>query len=141
MAMRALLCVPVAAVGMIGAALSPGTAWAAPECLAEPSRDPPAGMHWYYRYDRVNDRKCWYMRTLIGAPEASGVEPPRIVLRTPEVPRAAIHPAPAVEAPRATFRPASLPETQRRRQPMSESDEAALYLEFLRWKEQQRTTQ
>jgi hypothetical protein len=127
---------------MISAAFSLGTASAAPECLAEPSHDPPAGMHWYYRYDRVNDRKCWYMRTLIGAPEVPGVEPPRVVLRAaPEVPRVATHPAPAAEAPRATYRPASLPETQRRRQPMSESDEAALYLEFLRWKEQQRTTQ
>jgi hypothetical protein len=140
MAMRALLCVPVAAVGMISAAL--GTASAAPECLAEPNRDPPGGMHWYYRYDRVNDRKCWYMRTLIGTPEAPVAEPPRVVMQlAPEVPRVVSRPAPAPEPPRATYRPASLPEAQRRRQPMSESDEAALYLEFLRWKEQQRTSQ
>ena len=99
-------------------------------------------MHWYYRYDRVNDRKCWYMRTLIGTPEAPAVEPPRVVMQlAPEVPRVVSRPAPAPEPPRATYRPASLPEAQRRRQPMSESDEAALYLEFLRWKEQQRTSQ
>jgi hypothetical protein len=126
---------------MISAALSPGTASAAPECLIEPNRDPPDGLHWYYRYDRVNDRKCWYMRTVIGTVEAPVADPRALFRPGPEVPRAATRPTPAAEPPRAGFRPASLPEVQRRRQPMSESDEAALYLEFLRWKEQQRSSQ
>jgi hypothetical protein len=48
---------------------------------------------------------------------------------------------PAAEAPQAGFRPASLPDAQRRRQPLTESEEAALYLEFLRWREQRKTAQ
>jgi hypothetical protein len=125
MAMRALLCVPVTAVGMIGAALAlgTGTASAAVECITEPNREPPEGSHWYYRYDRANDRKCWYLRALI-----PGTAPAPVPAATAERPRAAVHAAAA-------------PAAQRSKPPLTESDEAALYLEFLRWKEQQRTAQ
>jgi hypothetical protein len=115
MSMRIVFCVPVISAGMIGAALAIGgsPAVAAVECLTEPNRDPPPGSHWYYRGDRANDRKCWYLRTL--------------------PPGAAEAPAPAATAPR--------PVGERRSAPLSESEEAALYLEFLRWKEQQRSAQ
>jgi hypothetical protein len=136
--------------------LGGGPASAAAECIAEPNHDPPDGMHWYYRYDRVNDRRCWYLRTLITPSEAPATEPPRAVMRSMpavEAPRAARSMpaeeqphtvkrlAPVEEPPRATYRPASLPDAQRRRPPLSESEEAALYLEFLRWREQQKAAQ
>jgi hypothetical protein len=48
-------------------------------------------------------------------------------------------PAPAVEARRATAGSMAEQPAQRSRPPLSESDQAALFLEFLRWKEQQKT--
>lgn len=30
-------------------------------CLLGPSASVPTGGHWYYRYDRVNKRNCWYL--------------------------------------------------------------------------------
>jgi hypothetical protein len=122
MSMRVLLCVPAISAGMMVAALAleANTAVAAVECITEPNREPPEGSHWYYRVDRATDRKCWYLRALIqGTPEA-----------------------PAAMTQRASTRPAVAPQTVRRsKPPMSESEEAALYLEFLRWKEQQRSAQ
>ncbi len=32
-------------------------------CLGAPNTLAPRGSHWYYRTDRVNQRKCWYLRT------------------------------------------------------------------------------
>jgi len=37
-----------------------GTATAA-DCIAAPNSAAPEGSHWYYRTDRVNRRKCWYI--------------------------------------------------------------------------------
>ena len=128
MSMRVLLCVPAISAGMmVGAlALEANTAAAAVECITEPNREPPEGSHWYYRVDRATDRKCWYLRALIQ--------------RTPEVP--AVPAAPAAMTQRASARPAVAPQAAARsKPPMSESEEAALYLEFLRWKEQQRSAQ
>ncbi|MFL5049877.1 MAG: hypothetical protein ACJ8D4_07180 [Xanthobacteraceae bacterium] len=34
---------------------------AADDCLAAPKSQAPQGRHWYYRIDRVNGRKCWYL--------------------------------------------------------------------------------
>ena len=121
MSMRVLLCIPAISAGMIVAALAleASTAVAAVECITEPNREPPEGSHWYYRVDRAIDRKCWYLRALIqGTSEA-----------------------PAAVTQRASTRAAVAPQTARRSKPMSESEEAALYLEFLRWKEQQRSAQ
>ena len=125
MSMRVLLCVPAISAAMMVAALAleANTAVAAVECITEPNREPPEGSHWYYRVDRATDRKCWYLRALIQ--------------RTPDAAT-----APAAMTQRASTRPAVAPQIARRsKPPMSESEEAALYLEFLRWKEQQRTAQ
>jgi len=32
------------------------------ECLAAPNASSPQGQHWYYRIERPNHRKCWYLR-------------------------------------------------------------------------------
>jgi hypothetical protein len=42
-----------------GFAVSP--ALAADECLSKPNAAPGQGQHWYYRLDRANQRKCWYL--------------------------------------------------------------------------------
>jgi hypothetical protein len=34
--------------------------FAAADCLAQPGRDAGPGAHWYYHFDRGNNRKCWY---------------------------------------------------------------------------------
>jgi hypothetical protein len=34
---------------------------AADGCLTKPNRAPPKGSHWYYRTDRSNSRRCWYV--------------------------------------------------------------------------------
>lgn len=29
-------------------------------CIEQPDRAPPPGEHWYYRFDREKNRKCWH---------------------------------------------------------------------------------
>jgi hypothetical protein len=31
------------------------------DCKAKPDSSAPAGLHWYYRVDRANNRHCWYL--------------------------------------------------------------------------------
>jgi hypothetical protein len=31
------------------------------DCLSKPNAPPPQGSHWYYRSDRANNRRCWYL--------------------------------------------------------------------------------
>jgi hypothetical protein len=40
---------------------SGGFAPAAAECLAAPGAASPPGRHWFYRVDRADRRKCWYL--------------------------------------------------------------------------------
>jgi hypothetical protein len=35
------------------------------DCLAAPNASAPQGQHWYYRIDRPNHRKCWYLHTTL----------------------------------------------------------------------------
>jgi hypothetical protein len=37
------------------------SAQAIEDCIESPNSAPPQGSHWYYRTDRVNQRKCWYL--------------------------------------------------------------------------------
>jgi len=48
--------------GAIVAALSPGAARAADDCLAAPKDQTPEGSHWYYRIEHGTKRHCWYLR-------------------------------------------------------------------------------
>ena len=34
----------------------------AEDCLSAPTGETPAGSHWRYRTDHINNRKCWYLR-------------------------------------------------------------------------------
>jgi hypothetical protein len=56
-----------------------GTARAANDCLAGPSREPAPGGHWYFHSDRASNRKCWYLvepDTRGPTAEASQAQPP-----------------------------------------------------------------
>jgi hypothetical protein len=140
--MRVVLCVPVIAAGVIGVAVGIGSspAMAAADCLGDPNRDAPPGQHWYYHLDHATDRKCWYLH----ATAAGGAEPPAMELQSVHQPRRQVAPAAELQR-RRTATPAPEPARQvAAPQPptaRSEADEAALYLEFLRWKEQQRGAQ
>ena len=70
-----------------------GSTARAENCLTEPNSAAPAGSHWYYRSDRANQRKCWYLR---GVSES-------IEQATPETTAARA----AASENRATRRPAS----------------------------------
>src|SRR5215204_2920355 len=53
---------------------------AADDCLAAPKSQAPQGRHWYYRVDRVNGRKCWYLgvagtKTRQAAPQEAQAAP------------------------------------------------------------------
>jgi hypothetical protein len=49
----------LAGTGLMSAMCAP--ARAAEDCLREPKHEASAGGHWYYRVDRQNHRKCWYL--------------------------------------------------------------------------------
>jgi hypothetical protein len=58
---RVISCVPI---GLFVTVIMLGTnsaTLAADDCLAGPNRPPAQGGHWYYRLDRANNRKCWYL--------------------------------------------------------------------------------
>jgi hypothetical protein len=136
--MRVVLCVPAVSAGMIATAFAIASSPAAADCVTEPNRDAPAGQHWYFHLDHATDRKCWYLHATVpaGAAEAPAMElqsvhPQRRQAVAAEPPRRPAAAAPASELPR---RQVATPQR-------SEADEAALYLEFLRWKEQHRGEQ
>ena len=69
---------PVVAVLLVasaGVSLNPADARAEANCLAAPGAQAPPGRHWFYRIDRPQQRKCWYLRAQ-GAAEATAKVPP-----------------------------------------------------------------
>lgn len=48
-------------VGPVLIILSTAAARAADDCIAAPNSQPPQGQHWWYRTDRVTQRKCWFL--------------------------------------------------------------------------------
>src|SRR5436190_10660685 len=47
----------------------------ADDCVTAPKSPAPQGTHWYYHLDRINQRKCWYVR-------APGQQPAQQVAET-----------------------------------------------------------
>ena len=93
---------PLAAAAIASTIGTP--ARAANECLAAPNAPSPKGSHWYYRLDRANQRKCWYLRPQEGVAQ-------RAAPRAPQMQRSA-EAGPAAEPamkPMA-FAPATWPE-------------------------------
>jgi hypothetical protein len=116
MVKNAFLCFALASIGVIGAALEFGVnnASAADDCITESNLVPPKGTHWDYRTDRAANRKCWFLVKVTTAPVAPQTRRP---------------------LPQSTLARVS-PEHRGMRN-LNDSEQAALFLEFLRWKEQQ----
>jgi len=108
-----LFCFVLVSTGVIGAVLGFGTndASAADDCITESNLIPPKGSRWYHHIDRATNRKCWYIAPIAAAP--AGAPPQRASARS--------EPG----------------QTGRGKHQLSESEKAALFHEFLRWKEQQ----
>jgi hypothetical protein len=58
---------------------APATIAFAVDCLSAPNSPAPSNSHWYYRTDRLQERKCWHLRSDNGAlgQEAAQTEPVR----------------------------------------------------------------
>jgi hypothetical protein len=82
------------------------------DCLTAPNSPGPPNSHWYYTTDRMQQLKCWHLRT-DGAPSEQGV------LRT--APEAPAKPTQSVAAQHGGLKP-------------SDQDVEKLYVEFLEWK-------
>jgi len=105
--------VPAVSASLLATAMAFSTdARSADDCLAEPNREPPDGLHWYYRVDRASNRKCWHLGDIV-AQRAS-----------PELP-----PSPGPVADRAQ---------QHEARAISRAERDTLFQEFIRWNELQR---
>ncbi|KIZ47567.1 MULTISPECIES: hypothetical protein [Rhodopseudomonas] len=103
----------VVAAGVALPAITAAPALAADECLAKPNAPAPQGSHWYYRTDRTQNRKCWYVRGIDekpaaiptasaepAAPEPAATQPvlhPGVANARAEFAQDAVTPAPAPE--------------------------------------------
>jgi hypothetical protein len=137
---RSALRFALISAGMIGAALGLGAhnASAADDCITESNVVPPKGSRWHYDVDRATNRKCWHIVALSTASHTPNTKrtSARSAVRSKnqvsESGRAAV-------TQRTTVGSTAGQTAQRGRPPLSESDQAALFLVFLRWKEQQGT--
>ena len=124
---------PIGAIAFASALLASGLGLTVPadialavNCLAAPNSPAPANSHWYYRTDRTQDRKCWYLRTDNGSSEQGAVQAVREAPAKPSQSVAASGPyaGPGFKDSVAQHTGAKLPE----------QDVEKLYAEFLEWK-------
>jgi hypothetical protein len=96
----------------------------AANCLTAPDSAPPANSHWYYRTDRTEQRKCWYLRGDKESQEQSGLQTARTI---PE-------PLSSVSAPGA-FSLQSFKNflAQQEGTKLSDREVERLYADFLEW--------
>ena len=125
MVKNALFCLALVSAGVVGASLELGVnyASAADDCITESNLVPPKGSRWNYHIDRATNRKCWFLMKVTTAPA------------TPQTRRT----LPQLDLARAEpeHRELSTAETgQRGKHKLSEAEQATLFLEFLRWREQ-----
>src|SRR5262245_1160294 len=86
----------------------PAHAAPAPECVLVPEQQPPAGMRWFLRTDRVKQRKCWYMGP-INKNQAAVSQPGQPAPQLQQLPPP---PTRAITPPPAPPRSVALPSTQ-----------------------------
>jgi hypothetical protein len=83
------------AAGLLTAAPPIHKALAADDCIEEPNRQPVPGGHWYYRTDRTNNRKCWYLAepepSVSQAPASKALPPTEATLSEENTQSAAGH--------------------------------------------------
>ena len=95
------------------------------DCLTAPNAPVPPNSHWYYRTDRTEQRKCWYLRSDNAPSEQAAVQ---------AVPDPPVKPSQTV----ATGGPYSLASfkhfvAQYVGAEVSDQDVEKLYAEFLQW--------
>jgi len=107
-----------------GAVAIPNRAFAA-DCLTAPGSPTPPNGHWYYRTDRAQQRKCWFLRT---DNQDSGDSSAAVTGAAPSDNQAqSAAPAPNSLASFKQFM------TQRTGAALSNHDVERLYAEFLEW--------
>lgn len=108
----------------LGTFTLPDTAFAA-DCLTAPNSSTPPNGHWYYRTDRTQQRKCWYL----GVDNSNSAH--RSLPATGEAPSA--HQSQPASVP--TYSRESFKEfiTQKTGTSPSDQDVDRLYAEFLEW--------
>ena len=82
--------VPALTAGLfaVAFALDTGPLFAASDCVADPSRAPAQGGHWYYHVDRSTGRKCWHLTEADPPARPPQAEPaPVPVQPVPDAPR------------------------------------------------------
>ena len=127
---------------MIGAALCLGAnnAPAAGDCITESNLVPPKGSRWDYDIDRATNRKCWHtLSTARAAPQRTTAR--SVSGQTRRSKHQVRESEQAAVTQLGTVRSTAGQTSQSGKPSLSESDEAALFLEFLRWKEQQKSAQ
>lgn len=109
----------------------------AAECLLEPNLQKPGGGRWFYRTDRVTNRKCWYQKEEGVAPQAAAPQPN-------DAPRAAAPPAPPPETPPMRASRAASPNdtigaraSRSEAQPLTKTARDELFEQFLQWRRHQ----
>jgi hypothetical protein len=144
MVVRSALCFALISTGVIGAALGLGAhnASAADDCITESNVVPPKGSRWHYDIDRATNRKCWHIVALSTAPHTPNTQrtsarsAPGLTVRSKHQ---ASESGQAAVTQHTTVRSTVGRTAQHGAPPLSESDQTALFFEFLRWKEQQGT--
>jgi hypothetical protein len=123
----ALLCLVFVSTGVIGVSLELGAnyASAADGCITESNLFPPKGSRWYYHIDHPTNRKCWFLMKAMTAPVTSETQ----------------HKLSRLDLARTSPELGELSTArqtgQRGKHKLGEAEQAALFVEFLRWKEQQ----
>lgn len=96
------------------------------DCLAAPNSSAPPNGHWYYRTDRTEQRKCWYLRANTESSEQGAEQVARAAL-----PENSSRPVAAGKDSLASFKEYM---TQRGGAKLSDEDVKKLYVEFLEWR-------
>jgi len=110
---------------VLGVGVPANTAFAV-DCLTAPNSSAPTNGHWYYRTDRTQQRKCWYLQTGTGTSEQVAVQTAR---EAPARPSQSV--AVGGSSSLASFKDFI---AQSGGAKLSDQDVEKLYDEFLEWK-------